>query len=331
MCIYYGNNDNLSYSSQEHIFPATIGGMRKLPIDYVSDEANKYFSKLESELVTNSIIGFEKMFFGPGARGKNKLGRMPISLLKTEKTEELGFSFQGKPIVIPQIRIEKDLHKVHIIRNELYQSEDDITKLITRINNFDNKYIFLDVELNESLFIIALYNKNLYIATKNKTKIEQYISFIKKYVSDNINFSQAKIKDIEQPRIDINMSIDTDNNSRIFAKTALNVLADIKGAEYINNVRFNNIKQSILGLKENEFKQLPLRFSLNNSFNISNQAHSCIFLNNENKFCAVVVFYNFWGMKFEITEAFDDCFNLPYAYICDWQNNKEGNLVEFIS
>ena len=31
MCIYYGDKPNLTYNSQEHIFPASIGGIGKLP------------------------------------------------------------------------------------------------------------------------------------------------------------------------------------------------------------------------------------------------------------------------------------------------------------
>ena len=47
MCIYYGNKEDLTYNSREHIFPATIGGIETLPEGYVSDKANSYFSKLE--------------------------------------------------------------------------------------------------------------------------------------------------------------------------------------------------------------------------------------------------------------------------------------------
>jgi len=39
MCIYY--------TGREHIFPAGIGGMQKLPQGYVSDEFNNDTSKLE--------------------------------------------------------------------------------------------------------------------------------------------------------------------------------------------------------------------------------------------------------------------------------------------
>lgn len=38
MCIYLGNQKNLKYSSKEHIITAGLGGMSKLPIEYVSDD-----------------------------------------------------------------------------------------------------------------------------------------------------------------------------------------------------------------------------------------------------------------------------------------------------
>ena len=43
-CIYYLNKENLTYNKKEHIFPATIGGIETLPVGYVSDQANEYFS-----------------------------------------------------------------------------------------------------------------------------------------------------------------------------------------------------------------------------------------------------------------------------------------------
>lgn len=43
-CIYYGVSPLLTYKNQEHVFPAGLGGNKKLPNDYVSDQANKLFS-----------------------------------------------------------------------------------------------------------------------------------------------------------------------------------------------------------------------------------------------------------------------------------------------
>ena len=37
MCIYYGVSPSLTYKNQEHVFPAGLGGNKKLPNDYVSE------------------------------------------------------------------------------------------------------------------------------------------------------------------------------------------------------------------------------------------------------------------------------------------------------
>ena len=332
MCIFYGDDSLLTYNSQEHIFPATIGGIAKLPKGFVSDQANKYFSKLESEMVTNSILGFEKMFYGPGDRGKDKPGRMPITLLKTETSEELGFTFKGKPIVIPQIRVENDIRHIHATRNDEYQNNIDWQKLFNKINNFspETKYIILDVNLEYSLFIIAYYDKNLYIATNQKDKILWYISIINSEVIPKMDFATAITRDVEQPKVQLGISMNIDTNSIVFVKTAFNVIASIKGQEYLQNPIFDNAKNSILGKTDNIFKQLPTTTDITAFFNVDDKVHNCTLMNVYNKFCARVTFYNHWCMNFELSERFDDYFNLPYIYICDWRNHKEYSMLDIL-
>ena len=41
-CIYYKQRNDITFKGQEHIFPADLGGIGKLPEDYVSYEANSY-------------------------------------------------------------------------------------------------------------------------------------------------------------------------------------------------------------------------------------------------------------------------------------------------
>ena len=47
LCIYTNKDDTQAhFKNQEHIIPACIGGMKKLPKGYVSDEVNTLFSGL---------------------------------------------------------------------------------------------------------------------------------------------------------------------------------------------------------------------------------------------------------------------------------------------
>ena len=41
MCIYYKDQENLTYTSEEHVIPAGVGGMKKLPKRYICDQLDK--------------------------------------------------------------------------------------------------------------------------------------------------------------------------------------------------------------------------------------------------------------------------------------------------
>lgn len=327
MCIYYGNDDaTLTYNSQEHIFPSTIGGSEMLPKGYVSDKANQYFSKLESELVTDSLFGLCKMFHGPGGRGKGTPGRMPITMMKMEDRDELGFVLEGKPITIPQIILSANMKESHIIRDNVFQTDKDWNNLFNKIKDFTNetRYVLLNIKPEKSLFYVAYYNATLYIATNEKENIIEHIKHIQEKVLPQINLSTSALQDINQPKTTLQMTVNIDNNSRVFAKIALNVLAKIKGKEYLKNKKFNNIKDCILGNIENIHKQIPQQY---NCFSFKAFEHFCVFMNVDSRFIARVVVYNQWCMDFILSDSFDSFFNNPYVYVCDWKNKKEYEMA----
>lgn len=70
MCIYLGQNSNFTYIAQEHVLPAALGCCSKLGKGVVSDEANKYFSTIERDVIGHSLIQVPRIISGPGKRGK---------------------------------------------------------------------------------------------------------------------------------------------------------------------------------------------------------------------------------------------------------------------
>lgn len=329
-CIYYFNKENLTYNKKEHIFPATIGGIETLPVGYVSDQANEYFSKFESNLVTSSFIGLEKSFWGPGERGKKVPGRLPITIFADGEKEELGFTFMGKPHAIPQIIISEDIGQVRITRDDFFQTNKDLDKLIENIGNFNNKYTILSSKPNKANFIIGFYKNRTYISTRFEDKIKEYVEYIKSKVLDNIDYNKAKIGLIDKPCTVINMAVSADNDARIFAKTALNLIAKIKGCEYANKSDFDGFKKWIMGEENDIFNQLPKDLKLFQFLDINDKIHYCALMNIDGFFVASVIFYNHWTMRFDICPAFDTFFNTPYIYFCDWQNNSEYSLLDLL-
>lgn len=332
MCIYYGDKPNLTYNSQEHIFPASIGGIEKLPKGYVSDQANEYFSRLESAIITNSFIGLHKSFYGPGKRGSNELGRMPISLFSSENAdnESLGFVFNAKPHYIPQIILSNDMRNVHIVFDKLLQNTEDIEKLVNAILNNKLKYTVLTVKPKTSKFIVGIYKNRLYVALNKEELFDECLEYIKTEVIPRIDFTKTQYEKEETPIVNISMNVSISNDSRVFAKIALNFLAKLKGKEYLNKGYFDEIKEWILGKSNNRFEQLPqnprISFVIPENLNV----HYCTLLNADNRLIAMVTLYNYWTMAFSICDAFDPFFNTTRAIFCDYKKREEYSLEEYI-
>lgn len=112
-CIYYKGKTGLTEKGQEHIFPAGLGGIKKLPKGYVSYEANNYFSKLEDHLMHGSLIMLHRSMFGPSKRKDKKEGKRIITVMENSNKDdsskvELGFVREGRPYPITQVYITKD-------------------------------------------------------------------------------------------------------------------------------------------------------------------------------------------------------------------------------
>ena len=111
MCIYYKDKIHLNYKSQEHLFPAAIGGILKLPLGFVSDEFNNDFSSLEGELIKTSLVAVPREIEGPGKRGKlaDKYATKSKGALMQNTNDEsvfsLGYLKKGKLIDIPSLAI----------------------------------------------------------------------------------------------------------------------------------------------------------------------------------------------------------------------------------
>lgn len=62
-CIYYGEDEKLTFNTREHIFPNCIGGMKRLDKGIVSDDANKFFAnKLEVKTFRDSAVFITRYF-----------------------------------------------------------------------------------------------------------------------------------------------------------------------------------------------------------------------------------------------------------------------------
>lgn len=327
MCIYYNNKDNLTYQGQEHIFPASIGGIEKLPLGYVSDQANNYFSKLEQELLKYSMSSMSREIFGPGKRGTNKIGEVNVCVMNDEQNNyKLGYLFKGKPYTIPHINVNIKTGKVKLSIDKKEGSEY-LNIFLQKLENFKEKFVYIennDIPQDE---ILIGYYQNKYFITFSYEKIE--ISKIKNIIDmflQSINKNTEFENNKPQVCVKNTMTISKDN-VKVYAKIAFNVLAKYKGKEFVLDSAFDDMRKWIIGEKDLSINWLPNRNS-NLNFLISElTGHYCIISDIDGYICAEVSIYG-WKYGFKLGKNPGEKFIMPFGILCDSQNKKEYSLEE---
>lgn len=356
-CIYITDStESLQYTSEEHVIPAGLGGIQKLPKGYVSDKANNLFSKYELTALRHSLLTSNRLRHGPGKRGNqdvNKQENQKIQLLKDETSEPnqflLGHIFSGKSYIPPQLLCEFSVMtntlKVNIIADnyEIDDYEAHLLKFKRLLNEFLlNRNRVFDIVVDtfkesKNSINIGIYDKKWYVstnipsfdmnilATKILSNTFQNLLYPRK---TNLNTS---IEDRGQLKLRFSQSIDITNNSFgfTFVKTAFNVMAYLKGQAFALQNIFDILRKDII--------------ECNNMSNymISNQIHEEVFSSHinsipDNSHCVYIVskgniiyayvsMYNEWHAHLVLTEQFNGI-NFAIGFVCDWKNKKEYTI-----
>lgn len=327
MCIYYNNKENLTYTGQEHIFPASIGGIEKLPLGYVSDQVNNYFSKLEQGLLKYSMVSLSREIFGPGKRGSNKLGEVNVCIMKDDKDEYiLGYIFKGKPYTIPHINVNIKTGKVNLSLDKKEGSQY-LNIFLQKLESFKGKFVYIkNKDISQDEILIGYYQNKYFVASpyedieisKIRNIIKAFLQSICKSAKYENKKSQVCVKDT--------MTISKDN-AKVYAKIAFNVLAKYKGKEFVLNPAFDDMRKWVIGENDLNINWLPNRNS-NLKFLISElTGHYCIITDIDGYICAEVSIYG-WKHGFKLGKNPGEKFIMPLGFLCDSQNKKEYTLEE---
>lgn len=285
LCIYTNKDDTQAhFKNQEHIIPACIGGMKKLPKGYVSDEVNTLFSGLELKLARNSPITLVRMFVGPGKRGSHNPKRRGgaskiVSVMQSDETGEysLGYMRVGAPITIDQI------HMVYLEGGKRQTSfrfdtetvdedhfQERVAEWIHELAEFDGQATMLQEEgMPENEIILGKESGRWYLAvptgggeeTLKANLIKELRLLGAAYEQELLNQSGACLQDKRPTGIegfgtahraenhvtsDIRQEIDLYAYYRVVAKIAFNCLAEVRGREYVMQQKFDPIRETIL-------------------------------------------------------------------------------------
>lgn len=151
--------------------------------------------------------------------------------------------------------------------------------------------------------------------------------FVGRFVNGyNKKPSKEKKKNRTLPEYLYNREID----SRTLGKIAFNVLAKIKGKDYVLKPEFDEFKNWIIG-GNNDWYHCKMGKEIIASTQIMpNQSHYCVFVDDGEYLIADICLYNYWRKMFGICKKFDDNFVIPQGYICDWNNKREFTLIDLM-
>lgn len=348
-CIYFkGSEPIFKFTKREHVIPAGLGGGEKLPLGYVSDEANELFSSTELVALRKTFLAINRENVGPGKRGSmnaKKIKDPNIRVLKDVDFNgdnfKLGFAFAGETYVIPQIYlnfndIESTCMPMYFAteldgqngRKIIYNFRLDLTQFLLNKNR-TFKLIEMPFKTDKHFIAIGSYNNKWFAATSHKYINMDYLSyfFLKDIVDENLEDKDdktcGKILQNYQYQLDLN----THEFYFIYVKTAFNALALFMGVEFVSDDIFNSIREAILNVI-NCSNFVVHDFNVNESIiNIISKSpeksHYVIIESKENYIFAYVGFY---GEKepaiIRLTSEYKGN-AFTKTLICDWQNKKE--------
>lgn len=333
-CIYINKTEpEVTFLSEEHIFPAGIGGIQKLPMEYVSHESNNSFSKMELQFMRNSFIALPRQFFGPGKRGSlnlNKATQGNVSLIKTSHNEfSLGFLSLGNPYSIPQVRIniKGTCHFISDGSNIIDQVKET-SQFINNLSKYNGKYILIkDKEIKNNEFILGIHDGRWYLALSNNDIESEVNKYVQELIKENQFKNVTPFFKKEQPKIKQTIIID-DNFYRVCAKILFNYLAFVKGQEFVLQKNFDPIRNWILNGGKNSFAELAKK-DLQIPF--PEQAHKLIITKRGKELIGYISFYGD-GFETSVTLCKDlDGFFDVEGFICDWKNRQEFRFIDYIN
>ena len=344
MCIYYQNQNDLTYEKREHVLPAALGCHTKLESGIVSDQANEYFSPLERSVLKESLILLPRIFEGPGKRGKlssKKVTASAPSQVTSDGDVFLGYIKKTGEAVSSHSSDQFIINSENKIRFQTEKSTEstksDMMELRKRIVNMGEKYVPVNMpDAKDGVTFIACYDNKIHIGCKNE--------FSGKRLQEIQNLlSSISVK--EQTEIETmgsHVLLELEENplkmAKVVAKTAINTLAWLMGGDYIiKRPCFNDLISAIFSDSSdilNYTKKIYLSEvnGLKQKIHLSEHQHTCILHQEANKIKSLVIFYNLFAFEVTLADHFNEY--LPFAIegiVCDWKIPKDYRYTDYLT
>lgn len=347
-CIYTRKDEsNATFNSAEHIFPRCIGGVKTLDKDWVSTEFNNAISKCEMAFAREyPMILMPRMILGSESRKSNQ-GQAGIGFLKSLDAERLtlGYIKDGQPVNITQISVcippfeGQDIGKVYVVVTK----KEEYSELLNALINDKDRFQILKTNNSaiKGKLIMGWIRGKVYLGVSEQLDDIMAVDYAKKIIPlikhIQNNLTKNLPRDVKECQVmyDRKCTFCVFDIMRVYGKIAFNVLAHLKGQDFVLRPEFDAIANSITTGKNID---RYVSFS-DNSFS-KNMPKVVLFGNNEHNvlICCIcnhlVAYVNLYETPLSTTVVLSDNWREPFelcGYICDWRNQEEIFLEDYIT
>ena len=328
-CIYLGENPQLTFNSQEHVIPASLGCVNKLPIGVVSDQANNIFSKYELELFRNTPIGFiTKRNIGERGNLNKPIPELVCEFERSGDLPKVYVSILDKNYNIAQLIIFEEKYE---LKSSNVEEAKLLLSLIKQVNK-DTRFNFrLIPNCKEDILIVSYCNKKWYCYhskivddTNEYLNIVEKIVFVASQIPNNLDGIEPTVKKIPKDKeIIVGKIFSTDafiSQDRVIIKIMINTICYLFGEDKASDILLDNMKQFALGNTDTLNNVLNRRVELCDK-TVTLHPHRVKFYYNEKWHCSVSLFdelYFDYELPIDLSEFIKS--SESKEYIVDWQN-----------
>lgn len=328
-CIYLGENSQLTFNSQEHVIPASLGCVDKLPIGAVSDQANNIFSKYELELFRNTPIGFiTKRNIGERGNLNKPISELVCEFERSDDIPKIYVSILDKTYNIAQLIIFENTYE---LRASDVEEATLLLSLIKKVNK-DTRFNFrLIPNCKEDILIVVYCNKKWYCyhskiinETNEYSNIVGKIVFVASQIPDKLDGIERTVKKIPKDKeIVVGKIFSTDSfisQDRVIIKMMINTICYLFGEDKATDILLDNMKQFALGTTDTLNNVLYRKIELWDE-RVVLHPHRVKFYYNEKWHCGICLFdelYFDYELPIDLSEFIKS--NESKEYIVDWQN-----------
>jgi hypothetical protein len=213
------------------------------------------------------------------------------------------------------------------------EGEEALIKKIESLKTYKGKIRRLThFNIPSDALAFGLHEKTLYVASCPNSYADDVVIRI---INDIVEHTENKDRNttIESIAGEYSFEVqDCNKISRVYGKTAINVLAHVAGVDYVKSSAFDRIRNWIITGEDKEFFHKPpkIGYDITMIQLLPKNAHWCLFINIGNLLVAEVCYHGSAKKAFALGEITEWKSSFPDGYICDWQNKKEYRLLDWV-